>query len=747
MLKVSQHFLNRNYLNIKHLNIKDLNIKYLNNISIYAQKRFNSTQSENEKIDSKNIMLHLANISEELGSSFTYPKVAVVGNQSSGKSSVLESIVGLPILPKGNDMVTRRPLELTLLRDQTMSSGFKAKFESAGRIITSVADIQQEILARNMGEVTSDPIYLTITSPNVHNLTVVDLPGFIRVTKAGQDEKLPDTIRDMCLKYINNPTYMKLIVMDATNDRALSMGLEEVKKAHQFHNAFGVLTKIDMIIKKQKSRNYLIEMLRDKDYLPGLGLIGVKLRSGEDIDDGLTLDDMIANEIQFIKEHRLDQEDGIRVGVPLLREVLSCEQLKRISSCFPSMIAQIEAKIITEQANRSLLDNLAAQPDLRPISGEVKKLVTSLHPLSPMRGDFESELEHNLGELVRDEIDRAITNNEPLDQPKDLSLELGKQQKNNSTDFEQSSFFNGVRDSYNKINGDGIDKGKHNDFRKLTILGESDPQIDENELHDITVATHAMNSSVPFYRWKFPKDFNRRRVVWNEQLGFVIEDVLEVNKLADKSRQYCIDQIIKFVEKEAERKNNTVDANTELAKGFFRYILNQIAERTDKENLVDSIKHMVAREKRPLADLTKMAYGSHRISKLPFNKRVGLFGEEHFPVYMNIYGNIWNHAYVNDVLIPRIQTDVFRIIAVNLLDPLILDTIEQSLKFFQQKDFNRDQKEVNNKINRMNDYIKILREASEVYQPIYNYAEQNEKHNQAKGKKRGKLFQVFDDIV
>lgn len=327
MLKVTRLILNTNAFNRVNTYTRSL-----------RQVRFNSTQTENEKIDSKNIMLHLANISEELGSSFTYPKVAVVGNQSSGKSSVLEAIVGLPILPKGTDMVTRRPLELTLLRDQTMSSGFKAKFGSMGRIITSIPDIHQELTARNMGEVIDEPIYLTITSPNVHNLTVVDLPGFIRVTKAGQDDNLPDVIRDMCLKYINNPTFIKLIVMAATNDRALSMGLEEVKRAHQFHNAFGVLTKIDMVIKKQKSRNYLIEMLKDKDYLPGLGLVGVKLRSSEDIEDGQTLDDMITTEEQFIKEHRLDQENGIHVGVPLLREVLSREQLKRISSCFPSMM-------------------------------------------------------------------------------------------------------------------------------------------------------------------------------------------------------------------------------------------------------------------------------------------------------------------------------------------------------------------------------------------------------------------------
>lgn len=45
----------------------------------------------------------------------TLPSIVVIGSQSSGKSSVLESIVGHEFLPKGSNMVTRRPIELTLI--------------------------------------------------------------------------------------------------------------------------------------------------------------------------------------------------------------------------------------------------------------------------------------------------------------------------------------------------------------------------------------------------------------------------------------------------------------------------------------------------------------------------------------------------------------------------------------------------------------------------------------------------------
>ncbi len=49
------------------------------------------------------------------------PRIAVLGMQSSGKSSVLESIVGIDFLPRGEGVVTRRPLELRLVHLQDIN--------------------------------------------------------------------------------------------------------------------------------------------------------------------------------------------------------------------------------------------------------------------------------------------------------------------------------------------------------------------------------------------------------------------------------------------------------------------------------------------------------------------------------------------------------------------------------------------------------------------------------------------------
>lgn len=47
------------------------------------------------------------------------PRIVVVGSQSSGKSSVIESIVQRDFLPRGTGIVTRCPLVLRLVRDNS----------------------------------------------------------------------------------------------------------------------------------------------------------------------------------------------------------------------------------------------------------------------------------------------------------------------------------------------------------------------------------------------------------------------------------------------------------------------------------------------------------------------------------------------------------------------------------------------------------------------------------------------------
>ncbi|EGD97657.1 mitochondrial dynamin GTPase [Trichophyton tonsurans CBS 112818] len=71
-------------------------------------------------------MIEIRNMLQRVGQSntLTLPSIVVIGSQSSGKSSVLEAIVGHEFLPKGSNMVTRRPIELTLVNTPDSSAEY-----------------------------------------------------------------------------------------------------------------------------------------------------------------------------------------------------------------------------------------------------------------------------------------------------------------------------------------------------------------------------------------------------------------------------------------------------------------------------------------------------------------------------------------------------------------------------------------------------------------------------------------------
>lgn len=120
------------------------------------------------------------------------PQIVVVGSQSSGKSSVLESIVGRDFLPRGSGIVTRRPLVLQLYSiAPSVDDGIAEewgeflhipgkKFYDFEEIRTEIQKETDRLTGRNKG-ISNQSINLKVFSPHVLNLTLVDLPGITRV--------------------------------------------------------------------------------------------------------------------------------------------------------------------------------------------------------------------------------------------------------------------------------------------------------------------------------------------------------------------------------------------------------------------------------------------------------------------------------------------------------------------------------------------------------------------------------------
>ena len=206
------------------------------------------------------------------------PSIVVIGSQSSGKSSVLEAIVGHEFLPKGSNMITRRPIELTLVNTPHAQAEY-GEFPALGLgKITDFAQVQKTLTDLNLAVpaadcVSDDPIQLSIYSPNVPDLSLIDLPGYIQVSGLDQPEELKQKISDLCDKYIQPPNVI-LAISAADVDLANSTALRASRRVDpRGERTIGVVTKMDLV---EPGRGASI--LGDRKYPLRLGYVGVVSR-------------------------------------------------------------------------------------------------------------------------------------------------------------------------------------------------------------------------------------------------------------------------------------------------------------------------------------------------------------------------------------------------------------------------------------------------------------------------------------
>ncbi|OBZ72266.1 Protein msp1, mitochondrial [Grifola frondosa] len=211
------------------------------------------------------------------------PSIVVIGSQSSGKSSVLEAIVGHEFLPKGNNMVTRRPIELTLIHTPPVNGHEVEEYGEFPTLglgkITDFSSIQRTLTDLNLAvssteAVSNEPIDLRIYSSRVPDLTLIDLPGYIQIASMDQPESLKEKIAGLCEKYIREPNII-LAVCAADVDLANSPALRASRKVDPLGlRTIGVITKMDLVPAEQGA-----SILSGNRYPLHLGYVGVVCKS------------------------------------------------------------------------------------------------------------------------------------------------------------------------------------------------------------------------------------------------------------------------------------------------------------------------------------------------------------------------------------------------------------------------------------------------------------------------------------
>ncbi|KAK3142828.1 hypothetical protein QOZ80_4BG0352210 [Eleusine coracana subsp. coracana] len=290
----------------------------------------------------------IARLDGEDAAGLELPQVAAIGGQSSGKSSVLEALVGRDFLPRGPDICTRRPLVLQLVR-HSAAEEWGEFLHAPGRRFHDFEQIKREIQLETDKEagdnkgVSEKQIRLKIFSPNVLDITLVDLPGIIRVPVGDQPSDIESRIRTMIMQYIKHPSCIILAVSPANADLANSDALQLARLADpDGSRTIGVITKLDIMDRGTDARNFLLG-----NVIPlKLGYVGVVNRSQEDINFNRSVKDALAFEEKFFSTLPAYQGLSHCCGVPQLAKKLNTILLKHITKMLPGLKARINTQLV-----------------------------------------------------------------------------------------------------------------------------------------------------------------------------------------------------------------------------------------------------------------------------------------------------------------------------------------------------------------------------------------------------------------
>ncbi|KAF7716821.1 Uncharacterized protein PECH_008201 [Penicillium ucsense] len=214
-----------------------------------------------------------------VGEYISLPQLVVVGDQSSGKSSVLEGLTKLSF-PRDSGLCTRfathiifrlethmskRDIEVSIIPSSDLETADAKKLRAwkrSGAETLEEKDFVHELMGLSSSPNDGKPTFsnsvlrLQISGPEEEHLSVIDVPGIFKNTTTGLTTKNDITmVRNMVLLYMENPRSIMLTVVPANVDIATQ---EIVELAREYdpigERTLGILTKPDLVDSGAESR-------------------------------------------------------------------------------------------------------------------------------------------------------------------------------------------------------------------------------------------------------------------------------------------------------------------------------------------------------------------------------------------------------------------------------------------------------------------------------------------------------------
>ena len=341
------------------------------------------------------------------------PQIVVIGGQSTGKSSVLEALVGLDFLPRGTGTVTRRPLELELLPNIKLSKQRWAefgKFDHEPDKLFAICQIcdeinketergtkeaeasksafnqilgSSEIDTRRCGNMAAKPIRLTISSPYVAPLSLIDLPGVIKNTVTGQSERLPEFTHGLTKQYIQDDNSIIVAISEAISDIQNSDAISLAREIDpNGERTIGVLTKLDMV--DDDGVDHVLKVLAGNVIQLTNGFVGVVNRPEKD--KNKSIEAARQSEMDFFSNHSKYKQCMAQLGTTHLGKKLQGLLLTKWERYVPVLSARVDMLLQRQ------LDELAK---CVPVDSADDKRQLLLKRVTEFSQTFTSQIEGN----------------------------------------------------------------------------------------------------------------------------------------------------------------------------------------------------------------------------------------------------------------------------------------------------------------------------------------------------------------
>ncbi|KAH7412555.1 P-loop containing nucleoside triphosphate hydrolase protein [Cadophora sp. MPI-SDFR-AT-0126] len=302
------------------------------------------------------------------------PQLVVVGDQSSGKSSVLEGLTGLPF-PRDSGLCTRFPTQIVFKRSTSESkvvsimaihgqnkSRADAIAKFGKRPLTSFDERDfSELLAEasecmgitlvgkqensDLNSFSHNILKFELSGPEYENFSVVDLPGIFRKPTPGQTRKedIP-LVREMISKYLSNPRSIILAVVPANVDIATQEIIQMAEDADpNGQRTLGVLTKPDLVDRGAEQK--VMELLENRDGRThfDLGYTIVCNRSQSDL--SISNQERNARETTFFNSQPWSAIPKERAGIKALKHRLDKLLVEVTRQNFQAVAVDVQVRI------------------------------------------------------------------------------------------------------------------------------------------------------------------------------------------------------------------------------------------------------------------------------------------------------------------------------------------------------------------------------------------------------------------